>query len=106
MKRNTTRRAFSRLAAVLLAFGVAAASAAPGADGRIYLNPNTPHYKNARYGFSLTLPGGQWEVKEAANGDGFTAKDDESDPKSREVRAWGTNSPQPAARVWLKPSQP
>ena len=68
MKRNTTRRAFSRLAAVLLAFGVAAASAAPAADGRIYLNPNTPHYKNARYGFSLTLPGGQWEVKEAANG--------------------------------------
>ena len=67
--------------------------AAPAADGRIYLNPNTPHYTNARYGFSLTLPGGQWEVKEAANGDGFTAKDDESDPKSREVRAWGTNSP-------------
>ena len=60
---------------------------------RIYLNPNTPHYENARYGFSLTLPGGQWEVQEAANGDGFTAKDDESDPKSREVRAWGTNGP-------------
>ncbi|MBQ9578274.1 MAG: DUF1311 domain-containing protein [Ottowia sp.] len=74
----------------------AAAPAAEGqgaAPGRIYLNPNTPHYKNARYGFSLTLPGGQWEVKEATNGYGFTAKDDESDPKSREVRAWGTNSP-------------
>ena len=70
-----------------------AAEAQGAAPGRIYLNPNKPHYTNARYGFSLTLPGGQWEVKEAANGDGFTAKDDESDPKSREVRAWGTNSP-------------
>lgn len=88
----TTRRAFSRLAAVLLAFGMAAVSAAPGADGRIYLNPDAPHYKNARYGFSLTLPPGQWGVMEAANGDGITAKDDESDPTSREIRVWGTRS--------------
>ena len=81
----TTRRAFSRLAAVLLAFGMAAAFAAPGADGRIYLNPNKPHYTNARYGFSLTLPGGQWEVQESANGDGFTAKDDESEDRKSVV---------------------
>ena len=60
---------------------------------RIYLNPDKPHYKNARYGFALTLPGGQWEVREAANGTGMIAMDDESDPTSREVRAWGTNSP-------------
>lgn len=88
----TTRRAFSRLAAVLLAFGMAAVSAAPGADGRIYLNADAPRYSNGRYGFSITLPAGQWEVVEADNGDGITAKDDESDPKSREIRVWGTRS--------------
>ena len=64
--------------------------AAPAWAERIYLNPNAPHYKNARYGFSVALPPGQWDVMEADNGDGITAKGDESDPNSREIRAYGT----------------
>ena len=75
---------------LLMEPGFALKGAAPG---RLYLNPDKPHYTNARYGFALTLPPGQWEVRESDNGDGITAKDGESDPKSREIRAWGTNSP-------------
>ena len=70
-----------------------AAGADVGAGGAADKMENTPRYKNERYGFALTLPPGQWEVRESDNGDGITAKDGESDPKSREIRAWGTNSP-------------
>ena len=51
------------------------------------LNENTPQYVNQRYGFSLTLPSGHWEVTESANGDGAVLR---STDWNVEVRAYGT----------------
>ena len=62
----------------------------PALAGRIYLEPDHPRYVNGRYGFSLTLPPGQWEVMEAENGDGITASDDETAAERVEVRVYGT----------------
>ncbi len=66
---------------------------ADAAPARIHLNPDAPSYTNARFGFAVVLPPGQWEVREAEGGDGITARDDESDANSREIRVYGTNSP-------------
>ncbi|MBQ7586266.1 MAG: hypothetical protein IJU40_08480, partial [Desulfovibrionaceae bacterium] len=41
----------------------------------IKVNPEAPSYHNARFGFSLSWPKGEYKIFEAENGDGITITD-------------------------------
>ena len=49
----------------------------------------SPTYRNARYGFTVTLPEGDWKKTEAENGDGATFS---SVSLQSRVRVYGTQS--------------
>ncbi|MDO5674405.1 MAG: hypothetical protein Q4G66_05750 [bacterium] len=60
-----------------------------GADGRFVFDSAAPHYANARYGFSLSLPPGEYQAKISDNGDGLSVEDG----RGLLLRAYGTKCP-------------
>lgn len=58
-------------------------------SGQIVLDPAAPRYSNARYGFSLSLPPGEYQARSSDNGDGLRVQDG----RGLVLLAYGTMAP-------------
>ncbi len=71
---------FLSLAMIITAFSTSLALSAS-----VEYDPENPVYSNSRYGFSLRLPPGKYDIFEADNGDGITV----TGPKDFMLKAYG-----------------
>ena len=59
------------------------------AEQRVFLDTDAPRYENKLYGFSFTLPPGQWDAMETADGEGIIIHDGvEGDPDNTSIHAY------------------
>jgi len=59
--------------------------AGPACAAELDIDPAKPSYQNARYGFAVEWPAGEYSVNESDNGDGITVRDG----KGLEMLVWG-----------------